>query len=282
MVQPARFRLTSASSSASPTIARTPRSRRGISTISYSCLCCAQQRSPRFERKGRRGLPRKISAAGCSRPSALPQPIRGAGRNGCWIRRVKGPGLIDAERTLSRVIAHRVWVDQRRGWRFTNPSLEELGLISAQYVGLDELAADDAAFENGPEEVRVATADQRGGAPRYFSSASKRTGGHRRCAGAGRGRVLWPTLPGRGSASPGRSLPGEPAGCVRADHRCSEEGRGRRPGRTADRSRGLAKPSRAPTRASKNLGKAARFQDLFGSRRGTTNRSCFLRDGPAR
>jgi Lhr-like helicase len=73
----------------------------------------------------------------------------------------KGPSLIDAERTLSRVIAHRVWIDQRRGWRFTNPSLEELGLIRAQYVGLDELAADDAAFENGPVELRVATPDQR-------------------------------------------------------------------------------------------------------------------------
>jgi hypothetical protein len=67
----------------------------------------------------------------------------------------------DAERTLSRVIAHRVWVDQRRGWRFTNPSLEELGLVRAQYVGLDELAADDAAFENGPAELRVATPGQR-------------------------------------------------------------------------------------------------------------------------
>jgi hypothetical protein len=33
----------------------------------------------------------------------------------------RGP-LIDAERTLARVIAHRVWADQRRGWRFTNPS----------------------------------------------------------------------------------------------------------------------------------------------------------------
>jgi Lhr-like helicase len=73
----------------------------------------------------------------------------------------KGPGLIDAERTLTRVIAHRVWADQRRGWRFTNPSLEELGLVRAHYVGLDELAADEAAFENGPVALRVATADQR-------------------------------------------------------------------------------------------------------------------------
>jgi hypothetical protein len=69
--------------------------------------------------------------------------------------------MIDAERTLSRVIAHRVWADQRRGWRFTNPSLEELGLVRAHYVGLDELAGDDAAFENGPVVLRGATPDQR-------------------------------------------------------------------------------------------------------------------------
>lgn len=73
----------------------------------------------------------------------------------------KGPGLIDAERTLSRVIAHRVWADQRRGWRFTNPSLEELGLVRAHYVGLDELAADDSAFEAGPALLRSATPDRR-------------------------------------------------------------------------------------------------------------------------
>lgn len=58
----------------------------------------------------------------------------------------KGAGLLDAERTLSRVLAYRVWTDQRRGWRYTNPNLEELGLVSAQYAGLDDLAGDDQAF----------------------------------------------------------------------------------------------------------------------------------------
>ena len=56
---------------------------------------------------------------------------------------VKGVGLVDAERTLARVLAHRAWVDQRRGWRFTNPNLEELGLVRTDYVSLDELAADE-------------------------------------------------------------------------------------------------------------------------------------------
>jgi hypothetical protein len=41
---------------------------------------------------------------------------------------IKGVGQQEAERTLSRVLAYRAWVDQRRGWRFTNPNLEEFGL----------------------------------------------------------------------------------------------------------------------------------------------------------
>ena len=49
-----------------------------------------------------------------------------------------------AERTLARVLTHRAWVDQRRGWRFTNPNLEELGLVHADYLALNEL--DTAIF----------------------------------------------------------------------------------------------------------------------------------------
>jgi hypothetical protein len=58
-------------------------------------------------------------------------------RRGEWLARpdAVGVGLIEAERSLARVLAHRVWADQRRGWRFTNPSLEELGLIEATYLG---------------------------------------------------------------------------------------------------------------------------------------------------
>jgi DEAD/DEAH box helicase len=69
---------------------------------------------------------------------------------------IKGVGQIEAERTLARVLAHRAWVDQRRGWRFTNPNLEELALIRVTYLALDELAADDSAFANAPPELRSA------------------------------------------------------------------------------------------------------------------------------
>ena len=74
---------------------------------------------------------------------------------------VKGAAQHDAERSLSRVLAHRIWADQRRGWRFTNPSLEELGLVRAEYVSLDELAADDGAFANAAPELRTATPETR-------------------------------------------------------------------------------------------------------------------------
>ena len=69
---------------------------------------------------------------------------------------IKGAGQVEAERTLSRVLAYRVWTDQRRGWRFTNPSLEELGLLRADYLSLDELAADNDAFAEAPTELRHA------------------------------------------------------------------------------------------------------------------------------
>lgn len=73
----------------------------------------------------------------------------------------KGVGQLDAERTLARVLAHHVWADQRRGWRFTNPNLEELGLVRARYVAVAELASDEEVFATAPAELRNATAENR-------------------------------------------------------------------------------------------------------------------------
>ena len=50
----------------------------------------------------------------------------------------------DAQRALAKVLAHRVWTDLRRGWRYTNPSLSVLKLIDVKFVGLDEIAKDRA------------------------------------------------------------------------------------------------------------------------------------------
>lgn len=48
----------------------------------------------------------------------------------------------DAERSLAKVLAHRVWTDLRRGWRFTNPNLSKLRLIEVDFIGLDDVAGD--------------------------------------------------------------------------------------------------------------------------------------------
>ena len=88
----APFRPTSASFSASPTIARMPPSRPAISTISCSSPCCAPQRSPRFVRPGRMALATMNSGAGCSGAWASSRPTRTAGRNGCSIRRPRASG----------------------------------------------------------------------------------------------------------------------------------------------------------------------------------------------
>ncbi|MCL2715624.1 MAG: DEAD/DEAH box helicase [Alphaproteobacteria bacterium] len=48
----------------------------------------------------------------------------------------------DAQRSLQKVFAHRLWTDLRRGWRFTNPSLSVLGLIDVAFLGLDDVAED--------------------------------------------------------------------------------------------------------------------------------------------
>jgi len=59
----------------------------------------------------------------------------------------KGTARTEAEKTIRRVLAHRVWTDLRRGWRFTNPSLSVLKLIKVDYPGLADLCADAALFD---------------------------------------------------------------------------------------------------------------------------------------
>ena len=63
---------------------------------------------------------------------------------------IKGANLINAERSLRESLTHRFWIDQRRGWRYTNPNLEQLGLIRAEYLSVDELVADEALFSDSP------------------------------------------------------------------------------------------------------------------------------------
>src|SRR5690606_27323669 len=66
-----------------------------------------------------------------------------------------------ARETLRKVLAYRAWHDQRKGWRYTNPNLEQLGLLRAEYRELDEFCADDARFAGAPDLLRRAHPDNR-------------------------------------------------------------------------------------------------------------------------
>jgi len=74
---------------------------------------------------------------------------------------LRGFNLQDAEATLRQVLAYRAWFDQRRGWRFTNPNLEQLGLVEVDYLGIEELAADDSLYAEAPDVLRFAEPDVR-------------------------------------------------------------------------------------------------------------------------
>ena len=69
---------------------------------------------------------------------------------------LRGFNLQEAERTLRQVLAYRIWFDQRRGWRYTNPNLEQLGMVRVEYLGLDELAADDELFADSHPPLKQA------------------------------------------------------------------------------------------------------------------------------
>jgi Lhr-like helicase len=69
-----------------------------------------------------------------------------------YLRTPKLMGLArqEAQRTLRYIIGYRLLRDLRRGWRFNNPNLDQLGLLAINYRSLDEFCTDAAAFgKNG-------------------------------------------------------------------------------------------------------------------------------------
>ena len=66
-----------------------------------------------------------------------------------YLRTPKLMGLArqEAQRTLRFIIGYRLLRDLRRGWRFNNPNLDQLNLLSIQYRGLDEFCADGGSFD---------------------------------------------------------------------------------------------------------------------------------------
>jgi Lhr-like helicase len=100
---------------------------------------------------------------------------------------LKGFNLQEAEATLRQVLAYRAWFDQRRGWRYTNPNLEQLDLVRVEYQGIEELAADEELFATAPDVLRDAS-------PAVRAAVYRETFDHLRKWMAIRSQVLDPTV----------------------------------------------------------------------------------------
>lgn len=80
-----------------------------------------------------------------------------------WLQEpnLKGFNLQEAESTLRQILTYRVWYDQRRGWRYTNPNLEQLGMVEVEYNGLEALVADEDEFRESHPLLQQATPEVR-------------------------------------------------------------------------------------------------------------------------
>ena len=61
-----------------------------------------------------------------------------------------GPGFEQGKRAIIDLLEYRALEDLSRGWRVTQPNLEQTGLLRIEYHGLSELAENDAIWQNLP------------------------------------------------------------------------------------------------------------------------------------
>ena len=61
-----------------------------------------------------------------------------------------GPGYEQGKQAMVALLEYRALEDLSRGWRITQPNLEQTGLLRINYYGLEELAADDARWRSLP------------------------------------------------------------------------------------------------------------------------------------
>ena len=63
----------------------------------------------------------------------------------------------EIDRALREVLAYRLYVDLRAGWRVTAPNLEQTGLLRIEYAHLDELCADEREWTACHDVLATAT-----------------------------------------------------------------------------------------------------------------------------
>lgn len=72
-----------------------------------------------------------------------------------YLRTPKMMGLArqEAQRTLRYIIGYRLIRDLRKGWRFNNPNLDQLNLLSLNYRHLADFCNDQSAFDSAKNSV---------------------------------------------------------------------------------------------------------------------------------
>ena len=70
-------------------------------------------------------------------------------------------GAEETKRALRDVLGYLLFQDLKRGWRITAPNLEQTGLLSIGYLGLEELASDDSKWEDAHPALAKADPDAR-------------------------------------------------------------------------------------------------------------------------
>ncbi len=74
---------------------------------------------------------------------------------------VKGGTRRQVQEAMRGILGYRSYFDLRRGWRFNNPNLEQLGLIRIDYQDVDDLAADKDEWIDAPAVLQAATPAER-------------------------------------------------------------------------------------------------------------------------
>ena len=69
---------------------------------------------------------------------------------------VKFLALSDTQAAFRNVLGYRLYRDLQRGWRITLPNLEQCGLLSIDYLSLEELCATEEMWANGHEALVTA------------------------------------------------------------------------------------------------------------------------------
>lgn len=74
---------------------------------------------------------------------------------------VKGNSRRQVQEAMRGILGYRACFDLRRGWRFNNPNLEQLGLVRIEYLDLEELAGDASEWEKAPQVLQAANPTER-------------------------------------------------------------------------------------------------------------------------